>query len=129
MENLTIQPELVSRYEKRRNLFLVLSIMFDAMGLLSYFVPALGETGDVAWAPIAGFIMYIMYGGFLGVFGGVFVFLEELIPFTDFIPGFLIMWFVKYVVFAKKSKREFMEKQSDGVEKRLREAKSIPLKS
>ncbi len=129
MENPITEIELVARYEKRKKLFLVLSFLLDGIGLLSYFVPAIGEMGDVVWAPVAGFIMYIMYGGFLGVFGGVFVFLEELIPFTDFIPGFLIMWILKYEVFGKKSRREFISNQSDGVEKRLRESKSLSLKS
>lgn len=102
-------PQLMAKYNSRKNLLLVLSIVFDIVGILSYLIPAFGEVGDIIWAPIAGFALYVMYGGYLGVFGGVFVFLEEIIPFTDFIPGFLIMWFVKYVVFAKKTQQQFFE--------------------
>jgi hypothetical protein len=109
MNNSRLSHSSEIRYVRRKNLFLVLSILLDAVGLLSYFVPAFGELGDAVWSPLAGLIMFLMYGGYLGAFGGIFVFLEELIPFTDFIPGFLIMWFVKYVVLAKKSRRQFLE--------------------
>ena len=110
MNNPELSLSLERRYARKKNSFLVLSILFDAVGLLSYFVPAFGELGDAVWSPLAGLIMFAMYGGYLGAFGGIFVFLEELIPFTDFIPGFLIMWFVKYIVLAKKSRRQYIEK-------------------
>lgn len=109
MDTLSPDAELLKKYNSRKTTMLILSIVFDMVGILTYIIPGLGEGFDLAWAPIAGFALYIMYGGFLGVFGGMFVFLEELIPFTDIIPGFLIMWLVKYVLLAKKSKRQFME--------------------
>lgn len=105
--------ELQKKYNQRKILMLVLSIVFDIVGVLTYFLPGIGEGFDLAWAPIAGFVMYVMYGGFLGVFGGMFVFLEELVPFTDIIPGFLIMWVVKYVFMAKKTQRDFYASKGD----------------
>lgn len=105
--------ELQKKYSQRKNLMLGLSVVLDIVGILTYFIPGIGESFDLAWAPIAGFAMYVMYGGFLGVFGGMFVFLEELIPFTDIIPGFLIMWVVKYVFMAKKTQREFYASRGD----------------
>lgn len=128
METTAQQAELQKKYSQRKNLMLVLSLVFDVIGILTYFVPGLGEGFDLAWAPIAGFAMYVMYGGFLGVFGGMFVFLEELMPFTDVIPGFLIMWFVKYVLLAKKTQRNFYETKGDpAVSERLSEAgKRLP---
>ena len=113
METTAHEAELQKKYNQRKNLMLVLSVVLDIIGVLTYFVPALGEGFDLAWAPIAGFAMYVMYGGFLGVFGGMFVFLEELMPFTDIIPGFLIMWFVKYVLLAKRTQRDFYERKGD----------------
>lgn len=109
METNALSPELLTKYNSRKTLMLVLSIVFDIIGVSTYFLPFLGETFDLAWAPIAGFAMYIMYGGFIGVFGGMFVFLEEMIPFTDIIPGFTIMWLIKYVLLAKKSQTQFAE--------------------
>lgn len=113
MNTPAFDPALQKKYNARKNLLLVLSIVFDIVGILTYFLPVLGESFDLAWAPVAGFALYIMYGGYLGVFGGMFVFLEEVIPFTDFIPGFLIMWFMKYVVFAKKTERQFYEAKGE----------------
>jgi len=109
MESKNLSPELSRKFANRKNILLVLSILFDVIGILSYFIPSLGEFGDIVWAPIAGFALYVMYGGYLGVFGGMFVFLEEIIPFTDFLPGFTIMWFLKFVAFRKTSERQFME--------------------
>jgi hypothetical protein len=60
----------------------------------------LGEFADVIWAPISGIIFYITFGGWRGTFGGLFNFVEELLPGTDFIPSFTIMWFIQY--FSKK---------------------------
>lgn len=67
----------------------------DLIGMFTYAIPALGEFGDVVWAPLSAFIFYKLFGGKLGLFGGAFDFLEEIIPFTDFIPSFTIAWFIR----------------------------------
>jgi hypothetical protein len=117
MQNKTKNPQglvsLEKRYNTKKNAFLIISVLLDGVGLLSYFVPAFGELGDAIWSPLAGLIMFAMYGGYLGAFGGIFVFLEELIPFSDFIPGFFIMWLLKYLVYAKKSRRQYMENSEE----------------
>lgn len=113
MQTLTANPALVEKYNKRKSLMLALSIVFDIIGMLSFIIPGAGETFDLIWAPIAGFAMYIMYGGFIGVFGGIFVFLEELIPFTDVIPSFTIMWILRYVLLNKKTLRQFEQSRSE----------------
>ena len=45
---------------------LVLGILFDAIGMLSFSVPLIGEFSDVIWAPFAGFLMTWMYKGTVG---------------------------------------------------------------
>lgn len=75
------------------NIFICL--LMDIIGMASYFIPALGEFADVIWAPISGFLFFIMFGGRFGVIGGVLNFLEEIIPFTDIIPSFTIAWFIR----------------------------------
>ena len=85
---------------KNRNL--ILGIAFDAIGLLSFSIPYLGEFSDVIWAPMAGFLMTWMYKGPVGKVGGIFTFLEEIIPFTDFIPSFTLTWIYNYWI--KKEK-------------------------
>lgn len=79
---------------KIRNL--VLGILFDAIGMMSFTIPLLGEFSDVVWAPIAGYLMTWMYKGTVGKVGGIFTFLEEIIPFTDFIPSFTLTWIYNY---------------------------------
>lgn len=120
------QGALARRYEKRKNRLLVLSVLFDGIGMLSYFIPGLGELSDILWAPVSGFALYIMYGGYLGVFGGVFVFAEEALPMTDLVPGFLIMWVLKYVVFAQKTKKAFFADQAPQ-SARIQPAASLPV--
>lgn len=85
---------------KMRNL--ILGILFDAVGMLSFTIPFLGEFSDVVWAPMAGFLMTWMYKGTVGKVGGIFTFLEEIIPFTDVIPSFTLTWIYNYWI--KKEK-------------------------
>ena len=77
---------------------LVLGILFDAIGMLSFSVPLIGEFSDVIWAPFAGFLMTWMYKGTVGKVGGVVTFLEEILPFSDFIPTFTLTWIYTYLI-------------------------------
>ena len=81
---------------KSRNLFL--GILFDLIGMLSFTVPLVGEFSDVIWAPLAGYLMTWMYKGTVGKVGGVVTFLEEILPFSDFIPTFTLTWIYNYVI-------------------------------
>ncbi len=82
-------------------------ILMDLMGMASYTLPAIGETFDLIWAPISGFIFYKLFGGRLGLIGGVLDFLEEILPFTDVIPSFTIAWFIR------KNALEDLEKKNE----------------
>jgi len=75
---------------KYRKLFLCLAL--DFVGYLSYAVPFLGEVTDFIWAPIAAFLLTRMFKGTIGKIGGVFTFIEEIMPGLDFIPTFTITW-------------------------------------
>ena len=75
---------------------LILGVLFDGIGMLSFSVPFLGDFSDVVWAPIAGFLMTWMYKGKIGKIAGIFAFLEEIIPFTDVIPSFTLTWIYTY---------------------------------
>ena len=63
---------------------LALSILLDAIG----FIPLI----DIIWAPLSGYIMSKMYSGTKGKIAGIISFVEEIIPFSDFIPTFTLMW-------------------------------------
>jgi hypothetical protein len=67
----------------------------DAIGYLTFAAPAIGEYADVLWAPLSAFIFYRAFGGGRkAVLGAAVNFLEEILPFTDFIPTFTIAWLV-----------------------------------
>lgn len=99
-------PAQNNTFEKRKRLALILSIVFDLIGMISYVFPALGESFDFIWAPVAGLANILLFGGWAGILGGIGTFAEELMPFTDFIPSFLIMWFVKFVLLEKRTREQ-----------------------
>jgi len=75
----------------------------DAIGCASYFFPAIGEFSDAIWAPVSAFIFYLCFGGLRGLAGGIFNFIEEILPGTDFIPSFTIMWLLQSVAKRKQT--------------------------
>ncbi|HEX8277979.1 MAG TPA: hypothetical protein VF540_04760 [Segetibacter sp.] len=75
---------------------LILCIVMDLIGYATFALPFLGEFADLLWAPVSAFIFYKTFGGWKGAFGSVFNFAEEILPFTDFIPSFTIMWMWQY---------------------------------
>ena len=84
--------------ETTKKLFLPnigICILMDIIGMLSFLLPGIGETFDLVWAPISGYVFFKLFGGRLGLIGGVLDFLEEILPFTDIIPSFTIAWFIR----------------------------------
>jgi len=83
---------------KQQNLFLpniAICIIMYLIGMASFFFPGIGELSDIIWAPISGYVFFKLFGGRLGLIGGVLDFLEEILPFTDIIPSFTIAWFIR----------------------------------
>lgn len=72
---------------------LLLSILFDALGLVSFVFPLF----DFIWAPLSAYLMTKMYQGREGKIAAVISFLEEALPFLDVIPSFSLMWLYTYV--------------------------------
>ena|SRR5688572_2787545 len=85
---------------------LVACLVMDFLGFATYGIPFLGEFLDVLWAPISAFIFFRMFGGTRGMIGGIFNFVEELMPGLDFIPTFTITWLVQY--FNRKKEAPFI---------------------
>jgi hypothetical protein len=75
---------------------LAFCILMDLIGYASFSIPLFGELFDLIWAPISAVIYMRMFGGVKGFFGGMFNFVEELLPGTDLIPTFTITWFLQY---------------------------------
>jgi len=79
----------------KRQPSLVFCLLMDLIGYATYAIPVFGELGDIFWAPLSGIIFFVTFGGWKGVLGGIGNFIEELLPGTDFIPSFTIMWFLQ----------------------------------
>ena len=74
---------------------MVFCLIMDLIGYATYAVPFLGEIGDIVWAPISALIFWRTFGSWRGALGGMFNFVEELLPGFDFIPSFTIMYFLQ----------------------------------
>ncbi|MEO6358094.1 MAG: hypothetical protein ABIU77_24810 [Ferruginibacter sp.] len=70
-------------------------LLMDLAGCITYIIPGFGELGDVLWAPISA-ITFVFTFGRAGLVGGMFNFVEEILPGTDFIPTYTIMWLINY---------------------------------
>ncbi len=77
---------------------LLLGLLFDGIGMLSFAIPGIGEFSDVIWAPVAAWLMTRMYKGKIGQVAGVVTFVEELVPGLDIIPSFTLMWVYTHVI-------------------------------
>jgi hypothetical protein len=98
-----------SKNQKIKNL--LLGLLFDAIGMISYIIPGIGEFSDIIWAPIAGWLMTRMYKGKIGRVAGVVAFIEELVPGLDIIPSFTIMWCYTYILNSSKAVNSIPSKE------------------
>lgn len=72
-------------------------LIYDGIGMASVSIPLIGPLLDLAWAPYAAKKMSEMYPGKKGKLASIIVFLEEILPFSDVIPTFTLMYLYTYV--------------------------------
>lgn len=77
-------------------------IFYDAIGMLTTAIPVVGPFLDLAWAPYSAKKMMEMYPGRKGKVMAAINFLEEILPYTDFIPSFTLMWLFTFVFYPEK---------------------------
>ncbi len=82
----------MNKYKK-----LILGIVLDALGYVSFLIPGIGEFSDIIWAPLAGYLMTKLYKGKPGKIAGIITFAEEALPGLDVIPTFTLMWLYTYI--------------------------------
>ncbi|MDA0176675.1 hypothetical protein OOZ35_04120 [Mesoflavibacter profundi] len=87
---------------------LILGLLFDALGYVSFLIPGIGEFSDIIWAPASAWLMTKLYKGKKGRVAAIISFVEEAIPGLDIIPTFTIMWLYTYV-FSNKKKEQTIE--------------------
>jgi len=88
---------------------LLLSIFLDAIGMLSFIAPGIGELTDVIWAPLSAYIILKMYKGSFAKVASLISFGEEAgFIGTDILPTFTLAWV--YENFIQKEKVKLQEK-------------------
>ncbi len=80
-----------------KNKLLLKSVVYDAIGMASSAIPVVGPFLDILWAPYAAKKMQEMYPNKKGKIASVLVFIEEVLPITDIIPTFTLMWIYNFV--------------------------------
>jgi len=81
---------------------LLLGLLFDALGYVTFLIPGVGEFGDIIWAPVSAWLMTKMYKGRVGKIAAIISFVEEALPGVDIIPTFTLMWLYTYVFKSKE---------------------------
>lgn len=87
-------------------------LAYDLAGMATIAIPLVGPFLDLFWAPYAAKKMREMYPGKKGKLASVIVFLEEILPGTDIIPTFTLMYLYTFVWKAKKASPQVIEVES-----------------
>lgn len=102
--------ELIKRkFNEEKNRKLRYAVMIDLIGYVSFLIPGLGEFGDIIWAPISGYLIYLLFPNRkkMAVIGAV----EEALPFLDLIPTALVTWRQEYVKDKEETLSRFIENE------------------
>ncbi|VAV83068.1 FIG00553005: hypothetical protein [hydrothermal vent metagenome] len=86
----------ISKHKK-----LLLGLLFDAIGFVSFIIPGIGEFSDIIWAPVSAWLVLKMYKGNTGKIAGIVAFTEEISPGLDIIPTFTLTWLYTYLFKSK----------------------------
>lgn len=73
------------------------SLLYDVVGMATLAIPVIGPFLDMLWAPIAARKMIQLYPGKKGKIMGAVTFLEEILPFSDAVPTFTLMWLYTFI--------------------------------
>lgn len=84
--------------KEKKLIHLILGIIMDLIGMVSFAIPFFGEMSDFIWAPIAAWVMTRLYKGTSGKVASFIAMIEELLPFSDILPTFTLMWIYTYII-------------------------------
>ncbi len=95
-----------------RNKLFIKGLIFDLIGMVTIAIPVIGPFLDLIWAPYAAKAMSEMYPGKKGKIASVLVFIEEILPVTDIIPTFTLMYLYTHVWKKQPLKPQVIEVES-----------------
>ena len=59
---------------------LLVAVVLDILGMVTFTIPGVGEFGDVVWAPLSAYLLSRLYGtDKLAKWGAIFNFAEEIL--------------------------------------------------
>jgi len=92
----------VAGSERRRRALqlLVAAVIIDLIGVLTYLVPFIGESFDIAWAPVSAALVRRLFPT-APVYFPLLAFVEELLPATDVVPTAVLTWIYVHAVAAR----------------------------
>lgn len=99
----------LEKYNQIKQFKLLSAVAIDLMGLASYVIPIISESTDFIWGPMSGFLIFMLFPNRKGrAISGV---LEEMIPFTDFIPSAYLTWRQEYVKENERTLNHFLDQR------------------
>ena len=107
------EQKLLKEFEKEKWQKLILSLLIDVVGNITYIIPGIGEWADLIIAPLTAAAIYKVHDTKIGAGFG---FLEEILPFTDVIPTATIIWAKKYFYSKEDTFKEFIAKKQKNKE-------------
>jgi hypothetical protein len=83
---------------------LILGIVLDAVGYVSFLIPGIGEFSDIIWAPLSAYLILKLYKGTFAKVASLVSFGEEAGFFgTDIIPTFTLSWIYEQLFIEKEN--------------------------
>lgn len=104
-----MNEEIRQKFNDEKNRKLRYAVIIDLVGYISYLIPGVGELGDIIWAPISGYLIYLLFPNRkkMAIIGAI----EEAIPFLDLIPTALMTWRQEYVKDKDNTLSRFIENE------------------
>lgn len=104
-----MNEEIKQKFNDEKNRKLRYALMIDLIGYVSFLLPGIGEFGDIIWAPISGYLIYLLFPNRkkMAIIGAI----EEAIPFLDLIPTALMTWRQEYVKDRDITLEQFIENE------------------
>ena len=84
-------------------MFLIISILLDGVGMISFLIPGIGEFFDIVWAPLSAYLILKLYKGSFAKVASIISFGEEAGFFgTDILPTFTLSWIYEQIYKKKR---------------------------
>lgn len=100
---------LIKKYNRIKRGKLIGAIAIDLIGILSFLLPVIWESGDMFWAPVSGLLIFLLFPNRKKyALAGM---IEEMLPFTDIVPTACLTWRLEYVKEQEETLARFLKSE------------------